>query len=143
MYFVQRSHGSIEAGPTRGLGRSLGLIRTRSNPLEGEYATHLLRHWEKSKATTSMGAMSRRSREPSLVPDYIQITATAECYNDNLGTKRWRRKRGVPGVRKSFMVVQRILTRSSSAVVPHYGKSKKRCGEKILSRSPIVVRGTR
>ena len=29
--YMQRSHGTIEAGPTRGPGRSLGIIRTTSN----------------------------------------------------------------------------------------------------------------
>ena len=28
---MQRSHGTIEAGPTRGQGRSLGIIRTTNN----------------------------------------------------------------------------------------------------------------
>ena len=36
IYFVQRSHESIEAGPTGGQGRRLGLTRTRSNPLKVE-----------------------------------------------------------------------------------------------------------
>ena len=33
--YVQRSHGTIEAGPTRGQGRSLGIIRTTNNLREG------------------------------------------------------------------------------------------------------------
>ena len=33
--YMQRSHGTIEAGPTRGQGRSLGIIRTANNLREG------------------------------------------------------------------------------------------------------------
>ena len=29
--YMQRSHGTIEAGPTRGQGRSLGIIKTANN----------------------------------------------------------------------------------------------------------------
>ena len=32
---MQRSHGTIEAGPTGGQGRSLGIIRTANNLREG------------------------------------------------------------------------------------------------------------
>ena len=33
--YMQRSHGTIETGPTRGQGRSLGIIRTTNNLREG------------------------------------------------------------------------------------------------------------
>ena len=33
--YMQRSHGTIEAGPTRGQGRSLGITRTTNNLREG------------------------------------------------------------------------------------------------------------
>ena len=34
--YMQRSHGTVEAGPTRGQGRCLGIIRTTNN-LRGGY----------------------------------------------------------------------------------------------------------
>ena len=33
--YMQRSHGTIESGPTRGQGRRLGIIRTSNNLWEG------------------------------------------------------------------------------------------------------------
>ena len=41
---LQRSRGTIEAGPTRGQGRSLGITRTTNNLREGYQDPNELRH---------------------------------------------------------------------------------------------------
>ena len=49
------SHGAIEAGPTRGQGRSLGITRTTNNLREGYQDPNELRHWEKSEGDDKYG----------------------------------------------------------------------------------------
>ena len=83
--YMQRSHGTIEAGPTRGQCRSLGIARTTNNLREGYQDTKMSYGIERrTKATTSMGVISCRSREASSIPNYIRINATTECYRRNL-----------------------------------------------------------
>ena len=45
-----------------------------------------------------MGVISCRSREASLIPNYIRVKASARCYSSNLGAKPRGRKNAVPGV---------------------------------------------
>ena len=55
---------------------------------------------ERTKATTSMGVISCRSREASLIPNYIRINATTECYGVILDPKSGDAGSVSPGVGK-------------------------------------------
>ena len=60
----------------------------------------------KGRATTSMGVISCRSREASLIPNYLRVKATTKSYCSDLGTKNRGRQKGIPGMRKSLLQVQ-------------------------------------
>ena len=53
-----------------------------------------------------MGVISCRSREASLIPNYIRVKASAKCYSSNLGAKPGDGIRPSPGWEKSLIVVQ-------------------------------------
>ena len=85
--YMQRSHGTIDAGLTRGQGRSSGITRATNNLLEGYYHTNMSYGIEtRTKAVTSMGVISCGSTEASLSSNYIPINATTECYRSNFGS---------------------------------------------------------
>ena len=85
---------------------------------------------------TSMGVISCRSREASLIPNYIRINATTECYRSNLGPKGGDAGGVSPGVEKSLRTVQRerddFTTSTRLAIDPTTTrKSRKRLGKKL------------
>ena len=109
---MQRSHGTIEAGPTRGQGRSLGIIKTTNNLWE-RYKYKTSNGIEKrAKGTTSMGVIACRSREASLTPNYIPGTWYELMRRRNvtgviLDPKGGDAGSASPGVEKSLRTVQR------------------------------------
>ena len=66
--YMQLSHGTIEAGPTGDQGRGLGIIRTTSicgKDINTQMSSVIER---RAKGTRSMGVISCRRREASLIP---------------------------------------------------------------------------
>ena len=101
------SHRTIEAGPTRGQGRSLGMIRTTNN-LRKHIKIQMSHGIERrAKGTTSMGVISCRSSEASLIPNYIPINATTECHWSNYRSSRRGRRKCLRVWEKCLRNVQR------------------------------------
>ena len=53
-----------------------------------------------------MCLISCRSREASLIPNYVIIKATTKCYCGNLGTKNRGHQKGIPGMLKCLLQAQ-------------------------------------
>ena len=68
----------------------------------------------KGRGTTSMCLISCRSREASLIPNYVIIKATTKCYCGNLGTKNRGHQKGIPGMLKCLLQAQWNLATYSS-----------------------------
>ena len=54
-----------------------------------------------------MGVISCRSREASLIPNYIRVNASAKCFSSNLEEKNGDGRRTFPGWEKSLIAVQK------------------------------------
>ena len=48
-----------------------------------------------------MGVISCRSREGSVIPNYVRVKATSKRYCSNVGTENWGRPKGIPGCEKA------------------------------------------
>ena len=64
-----------------------------------------------------MGVISCRSREASLIPNYIRVEASAKCYSSNLAAKPRGRIKAVPGVgeRPDSYTKSKMIPLASSA----------------------------
>ena len=76
----------------------MGLVREESN-------THKKVKVKRSNKYGCKSHAAAERRKAALIPNYIRIKATAECYNSNLGTKRRGRKKVIPGLGKASLVV--------------------------------------
>ena len=90
---------------------------------------------ERRAKATSMGVISCRSREASLIPNYIRTNATTECYRNILDPKYGDAGSVSPGVEKSLRTVQKerddLTTSTRLAIDPTAArKSRKRLGKK-------------